>query len=151
MTTKNFFYIVICIAVLLLIFGSWKFLTGFALAGAIFWYFGETRVKEAVKNAYDTTKGMVDNLQETIIPQDEECVTAVRSSFITSAGIIGLYQIVIVADGKSYLLQPCNISQIPEELGAGRVITIKTHCVWNGIKPVKKQVIIAKGKTYDVV
>lgn len=151
MKTKNFFYIVICIAVLLLIFGSWKFLTGFALAGAIFWYFGEARVKEAVKNAYDTTKGMVDNLQETIIPQDEEHLTAVHSSFITSAGTIGLYQIVIVADGKSYLLQPSKISQIPEELGAGRSITIKTHSVWDGIKPVKKQVIIAKGNTYDVV
>ncbi len=140
----------IVIAVLLLVFGSWKFLTGFVLAGAIFWYFGEARVKEAVKNAYDATKNVVDNLQETVIPQGEEKLTAVHNSFITSTGTNGLYQIIIVADGKSYLLKPSNVSMIPEELAAGRAIKIKTEYVLDGIKPVKKQVIITKENTYEV-
>lgn len=151
MKTKNFFYVVIGIAVLLVIFGSWKFLLGFVLAGAIFWYFGETRVKEAVKNAYSKTKDVVDELHDTVIPQNEEKETVVTSSFISPSEINGLYQIIVVAEGKSYILKPSKVSLIPEELTSGQTIIIKTTYCVSGVKPVKKQVIIAINNTYEVV
>ncbi|MBQ8751345.1 MAG: hypothetical protein IJZ30_06900 [Alphaproteobacteria bacterium] len=151
MDTKKFYYVIVAIVLLLAIFGSWRFLFGFVVAGAIFWYFGEEKVKKAVNDVYKKTQSITRDIQDKVVPNGETIEVAISKSTIFPTNINGLYQIVIVAGNKSYLLKPFNITMLPEEFATGKTIKIITAYKRNGLEVEKIQTIEANGTSYEIV
>ena len=151
MDTKKFYYAIVAIVLLLAIFGSWRFLFGFVVAGAIFWYFGEEKVKKAVSDVYEKTQDAVRDIQDKVAPKEETIEVAISKSTIFPTDVNGLYQIVIIAGNKSYLLKPLDITILPEELNCGKTIKIVSTYKRNGLEVEKKQTIKANGATYEVM
>lgn len=148
---KNFYYGIIAVLVPLIVLGSWRFLFGFVVAGAIFWYFGEERVKKAAKDAKEKTIDLAKDLQDKIMPKEETVEVAISQSSIFPSEINGLYHIVIIAGGKSYLLKPLNITMVPQELSCGRSIKIITTYKRDTLQLEKKQIIEANGVKFEVL
>lgn len=152
MNTKFFYYGILAILILLVILGNWGFLLGFVIAGAIFWYFGEEKVKKAVSDVYEKTQDLAIDLRDKVAPQKETLETIIRQSTIVPTDINSLYQIVIIAGNKSYLLKPLNITMIPQELSCGKTIKIITVYKRDGLEVEKKQTIeTTDGMKYEIV
>ena len=152
MNTKFFYYGILAILILLVILGNWGFLLGFVIAGAIFWYFGEEKVKKAVSDVYEKTQDLAIDLRDKVAPQKETLETIIRQSTIVPTDINSLYQIVIIAGEKSYLLKPLCITMVPQELSCGKTIKIITVYKRDGLEVEKKQTIeTTDGMKYEIV
>ena len=148
---KKFYYAIIVAILIIAIISSWDFLFGFVIAGVIFWYFGEEKVKSAVKNVYDKTHDLAKDLQNKTVPKAETAEVIISQSSIFPSNINSLYQIVIIAENKSYLLKPLEITMLPVELASGKTIQIITSYKRDGLEVIKEQKIVANGNNYEVI
>lgn len=148
MDKKVFYSVVAIVIVVLLLVCSWKFVLGIIVALALVWFFGEEKVKTFLVNLFNQTKETVQEVHDEF--KKEEFKTKIAGVSMAATKQNGWYQIVIVADGKSWLLKPSENPMIPEVLKVGTEITIRTTrtVTTKGIET--KTVVIANGETFEV-
>ena len=115
------------------------------------WFFGKEKIKQTVDKAVESTRVFADGLEEKLMPKEEK-ESVITSAFSTSAPEgNGLFQIVLVAGGVSYLLEPSSEATLPNELNGGHKIKITSTYQMEGMRPVKSVTITDEaGKEYKV-
>lgn len=148
MNKKMFYSVIAILIIVLLLVCSWKFVLGIVVALAVVYFFGEEKVKTFLLNLFNQTKETLNEAHNEF--KKEEIKTKIDGVSMAATKQNGWYQIVIVADGKSWLLKPSENSMIPGVLKVGAEITIRTTRTLTTKGFETKTVVIADDETFEV-
>lgn len=148
---KTFIIIAVVVLIIAFVLNNFGFIFGFLVGGGLVWFFGKEKIKQTVDKAVESTKVFADGLEEKLMPKEEK-EAVITSAFSASAPEgNGLFQIVLVAGGVSYLLEPSSEATLPNELNGGHKIKITSTYQMEGMRPVKSVTITDEaGKEYKV-
>lgn len=149
--TKKLLYVAAAILVVLIVLGYWQFFLGFICGVALFWYLGESLVKEQVQQLFSKGKELGSELKDKMTPSNkrEELHIVAVSEISKVEG--GKFAVALVCAGNKVLLIELMTKSVPQEFVVGNNIVLETNYNLHQMPIKSEQKVIAGNQEYRVL
>ena len=149
--TKKLLYVAAAILVVLIVLGYWQFFLGFACGVALFWYLGESLVKEQVQQLFSKGKELGSELKDKVTPSNKREELHIVSVSELSEVEGGKFAVALVCAGNKVLLIELMTKSVPQEFVVGNNIVLETNYNLHQMPIKSEQTVIAGNQKYRVL